>query len=520
MSLTEEILSQMSGDILSNLRRTDQVLTSIREGKNTVPTVINQNQENLAAIDWDVVICGGTLGILIGCTLTQLGWRVALIERGILRGRDQEWNISRQELEVFLELNILTKAELEQAIATEYNPARVSFDQGTEIWVRDVLNIGIDPVYLLETLKSKFLEAGGELFENTPFASATVHPNGVAVTTKDKLITTRLLLDAMGYSSPIVQQARKGKKPDGICLVVGSCATGFPQNDTGDLLVTFTPLQNQCQYFWEAFPARDGRTTYLFTYLDAHPDCPSLEDLFEDYLHLMPGYQNVELNQLQLQRALFGFFPSYQKSPLRLPWNRILPVGDSSSSQSPVSFGGFGAMIRHLRRLTFGIHEALSCDRLAVQDLSLLQPYQPNISVTWLFQKAMSVSVNQKVAPHQINQLLSAVFQEMNVLGDSTLKPFLQDVVQFSALTKTLLKTGLRHPVLVAKIIPQVGLINLLIWTVHYLNLGIYTALFHFLPLHLWSKNLSALPVYYYHRLIDAWKYGSGGDYDATRSLS
>lgn len=512
MSLTEEILSQLPGDPLSGLRCTDRVLASIRAENTAVPTAIAQSDQALEKIDWDVVICGGTLGILIGCTLAQLGWRVALIERGILRGRDQEWNISRQELEVFLELNLLTTAELEKAIATEYNPARVSFHQGTEVWVRDVLNIGVDPVYLLETLKSKFLAAGGRLFEDMPFMSATVHPNGVAVKTAgNDVIKTRLLLDAMGYGSPIVQQARQGK-PDGVCLVVGSCATGFPQNDTGDLLVTFTPIQQQCQYFWEAFPARDGRTTYLFTYMDTEPGRPSLEDLFEDYLHLMPEYQNVDLNQLQLQRALFGFFPSYQH-PLRLTWNRILPIGDSSSSQSPVSFGGFGAMIRHLKRLTFGIHEALSCDRLSVQALALLQPYQPNISVTWLFQKAMSVGVDQQVDSNQINQLLSAVFQEMNLLGDSVLKPFLQDVVQFPALTKTLLKTGLAHPLLVAKVIPQVGLRQLLNWMIHYINLGIYTSLFHFFPLHLWSKNLPPRPRYYCHRFSDAWKYGSGSDY-------
>ncbi|OKH29169.1 FAD-dependent oxidoreductase [Chroogloeocystis siderophila] len=518
MSLTEEILSQLPGNILNSLRRSDRLLASIREGNNPVPLVIHQDREALGTVDWDVVICGGTLGILIGCTLAQRGWRVALVERGILRGRDQEWNISRQELEVFLELNILTEAELEQAIATEYNPARVSFHNGVEVWVRDVLNIGIDPVYLLETLKSKFLAAGGKLFENTPFVSATVHPNGVAVKTGDAPLNTRLLLDAMGYASPIVQQARQGKKPDGICLVVGSCATGFPENDTGDLLVSFTPLQNQCQYFWEAFPARDGRTTYLFTYMDAHPHRPTLEDLFEDYLRLMPEYQNVTLDQLQLQRALFGFFPSYQQSPLRLAWNRILPIGDSSSSQSPVSFGGFGAMIRHLQRLTFGIHEALSCDSLSVQALALLQPYQPNISVTWLFQKAMSVGVNQKVAPDQINQLLSAVFQEMNLLGDSVLKPFLQDVVQFPALTKTLLRTGFMHPVLVAKIIPQVGLNHLLTWMFHFLSLGVYSGLAQLTALQVCSKNLPDVPRYYCQRLIDAWKYGSGSDYSKSQS--
>jgi lycopene cyclase CruP len=318
----------------------------------------------------------------------------------------------------------------------------------------------------------------------------------------------------MGHFSPITQQARQGKKPDALCLVVGSCAEGFSKNDSGDLLLSFTSLQNQCQYFWEAFPAKDGRTTYLFTYMDAHPQRLSLEALFEEYLRLLPEYQGVELSELKFQRALFGFFPTYRQSPLKTPWNHILPAGDSSGSQSPLSFGGFGAMVRHLKRLTFGIYEALQTEQLSAKALSLLQPYQPSLTVTWLFQRAMSVGINQKISPEQINQLLAAVFQEMQQLGTPVLKPFLQDIVQFSGLTQTLLKTGLAHPGLVAKIIPQVGVGSLLDWMVHYGNLGVYTALFRLSPmLETWVKNQPSEQQYYWHRLIDAWKYGSGSDY-------
>ena len=516
MTLTEEILSVLPGDVLSGLRRADRLLASLRADAVSVPMVVKQSQVPLGTVDWDVVISGGTLGILIGSALAKLGWRVALIERGILKGREQEWNISRKELEVFLELDLLCATQLEQAIATQYNPARVSFGDNVEIWVEDVLNIGVVPVFLLETLMAKFIAAGGCLFENTPFAEAVVHPDGVVVETEDKALTfkTRLLLDAMGQFSPIVQQVRQGQKPDGICLVVGSCAQGFPKNDSGDLLVSFTPLLNHCQYFWEAFPARDGRTTYLFTYMDAHPEHLGLEDLFEEYLRLLPEYQGVDLNQLQLQRALFGFFPSYRNSPVKSPWNRILPVGDSSGNQSPLSFGGFGAMVRHLKRLTFGIHEALSTNQLSVSALALLAPYQPSLSVTWLFQKAMRADFSQNIAIAQINQLLSVVFLAMQQLGEPVLKPFLQDVVQFSALTQTLLKTAITHPLLVAKVIPQVGLGTLLTWMVHYFNLAAYSALSQLSQaIQVWVKNLPPRQQYYFHRWFDAWRYGSGGDY-------
>jgi lycopene cyclase CruP len=516
MSLTEteQILSIIPGDALEGLRRADRLWHTYKHDTLSWAEVVKRNPTPLGSISWDVVICGGTLGILLGCALAQRGWRVALVERGKLRGRDQEWNISRSELETFVELGLLTSEELEQAIATTYNPARIAFDQGIELWVRDVLNIGIDPVFLLETLKTKFLQAGGQLFEHSSFEAAVVHPDGVNVEVGGRSLTTRMLIDAMGHFSPITQQARQGQKPDAVCLVVGTCAQGFPVNETGDLIVSFTPMQNHCQYFWEAFPARDGRTTYMFTYMDVNGDRPDLADLFADYLHLLPQYQNIELAQLQIQRALFGFFPSYRQSPLQTPWSRILPVGDSSGNQSPLSFGGFGAMVRHLHRLTEGIEAALQADVLNQEALALLQPYQPNLSVTWLFQRAMSARIDQTVNPHQINQLLSAVFQEMAQLGDGVLKPFLQDVIQFSALSQTLAKTALAHPQQVLQIVPHVGLASLLDWTVHYCNLGLYTGLYSCgQALNSWIDSFPPQSRYWFNRWIDAWKYGSGSDY-------
>lgn len=513
MTLTEQILAQLPGSPLEGLRRVDNLWRSLRQDGRSVTRVV-QVDDSAIDIDWDVVICGGTLGVLIAAALVKRGWRVALIERGVLRGRDQEWNISRKELSVLTELGLLTETELEQTIATIYNPARIRFLEGPEVWVKDVLNIGVDPVSLLEMLKQRFLAAGGQLFEQTPFEQAIVHPKGVTVKAGSRTFRTRLLLDAMGHFSPMTQQARQGKKPDAVCLVVGSCATGYSSNSSGDLLVSFTPVQNQCQYFWEAFPARDGRTTYLFTYLDAHPDRPSLFELFEDYLCLLPDYQQVSLEQLHFKRALYGIFPCYRQSPLRLQWNRILPVGDSSGSQSPLSFGGFGAMLRHLQRLTDGVHAALQGDRLDRSALSLLQPYQPNLAVTWLFQRAMSVGINQKIAPNQINQLLAGVFEQMAQLGDPVLKPFLQDVVQFPALTQTLLTTALSHPTLVLNVLPQVGLPTLLDWFIHYVNLAGYAALSPIgQTLAPWVKTLPPVPQYYSHCWLQALRYGAGRDY-------
>lgn len=167
-------------------------------------------------------------------------------------------------------------------------------------------------------------------------------------------------------------------------------------------------------------------------------------------------------------------------------------------------------MVRHLQRLETGIDQALSGDLLDQRALARLQPYQPSLGVAWLFQRAMSVGVNQSPEPDHINQLLIAVFAAMQDLGDPVLRPFLQDVVQFPALSQTLLQVSLRHPDLVAKIVPQVGLPTLLDWVSHYGRLGVYTGLCSLPP---WAKHHLPLAPYARDRWLDAWRYGSGQDY-------
>lgn len=45
-----------------------------------------------------------------------------------------------------MELGLVTERELEQAIATEFNPARIAFHgTGLDVTARDVLNLGVCP---------------------------------------------------------------------------------------------------------------------------------------------------------------------------------------------------------------------------------------------------------------------------------------------------------------------------------------------------------------------------------------
>ena len=49
-----------------------------------------------SAADYDLVIVGGNLGILLATALAVRGLRVAVVEAGVLRGRNQDWNAALQ----------------------------------------------------------------------------------------------------------------------------------------------------------------------------------------------------------------------------------------------------------------------------------------------------------------------------------------------------------------------------------------------------------------------------------------
>ncbi|KAM2060376.1 hypothetical protein ACFX1T_045577 [Malus domestica] len=518
----------------SALKRLDQVWSTIcsaqtvvEEPKKVVSSIpglfSNSDLANKAVDTFDVLICGGTLGIFIATALCAKGLRVGIVERNVLKGREQEWNISRKELMELVEIGVLLEGDIEQVTAAKFNPNRCGFEGKGDIWVEDILNLGVSPAKLIEVVKNRFTSLGGVMFEGYSVSGVSIYEDAAVLQlNEEKILSSRLIIDAMGNFSPIVKQIRSGRKPDGVCVVVGSCARGFTNNSTSDVIYSSSLARkvgsSEAQLFWEAFPAGSGptdRTTYMFTYLAPQPQSPKIEELLEEYWKLMPEYQEVSLDDLEIQRVLYGIFPTYRDSPLPAAFNRVLQFGDASGIQSPVSFGGFGSLTRHLNRLSNGIYEAMSDNLLDSYNLSLLNPYMPNLSSSWLFQRAMSAKKESNVPPDFINELLYTNFQSMQRLGDPVLRPFLQDVVQFGPLAKTLGLVMLTKPQIIPSIFKQVGIPVLLDWSGHFFMLGYYTFLSTFAD-PVVRSFLSTLPTqakYEWKRRLEAWKYGAGLDY-------
>ncbi len=49
-----------------------------------------------------------------------------------------------------VQLGLLEVSELEEVIASEFNPVRVGFAGSPDVWTRDVLNVGVTPDTLVQ----------------------------------------------------------------------------------------------------------------------------------------------------------------------------------------------------------------------------------------------------------------------------------------------------------------------------------------------------------------------------------
>ena len=127
----EQACGAGGGTTLAALERADAAWSALRNMKTgdeagPAPVFVTESDAliNTPSCDFDVAVCGGTLGIILATALQHRGQRVVVIERGLLKGRDQEWNISRPELTALVSLGVLTKEQVEKCITKEFNPIR------------------------------------------------------------------------------------------------------------------------------------------------------------------------------------------------------------------------------------------------------------------------------------------------------------------------------------------------------------------------------------------------------------
>jgi len=490
---------------------------SVRSPKTPQQVLFQSSSANLHQSDekYDLIYVGGALGVIHAAVMANLGYKVLLIERLPFGRMHREWNISRQEFQSLIDLGLFTEEEFENLIAREYQDGFNKFFDANNppvakapvLHTPTVLNIALDSEALLKRCGEKLVAAGGKIWDETEFESATVSPTEVAVNGRRlnsgeaAIAQGRLLIDAMGTASPIAWQLNNGRAFDSVCPTVGACISGGFEPEVwdstyGDVLFSHGDISRGRQLIWELFPGRGNELTiYLFHYHQAHPDNPgSLLSLYEDFFHILPEYRRCNLDKLTWRKPTFGYIPGHfstGRHDRTVAFDRLIAIGDAASLQSPLVFTGFGSLIRNLPRLTKLLDVALTHDLLRAKHLNQIRAYQSNVAVTWLFSKGMMVPTGASPAPARINSMLNTFFGILEAEEDEVAERFIKDRTTWSEFNRMTLTAASKNPSLLSWIWELAGPRDMLRWVGSYLNYTLQTFwqwLFSWLPLWL-DKN-------------------------------
>ena len=453
---------------------------------------------------YDLIYIGGALGVIHAAVMARLGYRVLLLERLPFGRMNREWNISRDEFQRLIDLNLFTPAEFEGVIAREYvdgfskffdanNPPNC---QAKILSTPTVLNICLDAEALLRVCGSKLRQAGGEIWDETEFSRADVSERETVITSRHlptgetRIARGRLLVDAMGTASPIAWQLNGVHAFDSVCPTVGAAiASGFEPEvwdaKYGDVLYSHGDISRGRQLIWELFPgAGEEITVYLFHYHQVNPENPgSLLEMYEDFFTILPEYRRCDMDKLVWRKPTFGYIPGHftvSSTDRVVAFDRLIAIGDAASLQSPLVFTGFGSLVRNLPRLTHLLDTALRHDLLDRDALNRIRAYQSNVAVTWLFSKGMMVPTGMSLPPARINATLNTFFGLLANEPPEVADTFIKDRTDWVTFNRLALKAAGQNPALLWWIWKIAGAKDIFRWLGSYIIFG-FNAIVNFL---------------------------------------
>jgi lycopene cyclase CruA len=488
-----------------NPQQPKQVVFLKEEGSSATDSVTDLTD----ITDYDLIYIGGALGVIHAAVMARLGYRVLLVERMPFGRMNREWNISRDEIQSLIDLDLFTAAEVETLIAREYKDGynkffdsnNPSFAQAPVLHTPKVLNVALDGEKLLYLAGVKLTEAGGEIWDETEFVRADIEAEKVVLQCRDlskkcdRTVSGRLLVDAMGSASPIAWQLNEGRAFDSVCPTVGAAIDGGFDPEVwdaeyGDVLYTHGDISRGRQLIWELFPGAGGElTVYLFHYHQVNPQNPgSLLELYEDFFTILPEYRRCDLDKLVWKKPTFGYIPGHFSTGSRdrtVAFDRLIAIGDAASLQSPLVFTGFGSLVRNLFRLTDLLDTALKHNLLKANHLNQIRAYQSNVSVTWLFSKGMMVPTGRSLPPQRINSILNTFFGILTEEELTVAETFIKDRTDWLTFNRLALKAARKNPLLLVWILDFVSLGDVWRWLGSYFTftlLALASWLFGWLP--------------------------------------
>ncbi len=481
--LVHEYFSSLQGGEkhLRQVRELDRYWKSIEE--RTMPAVVVDGDElpKGAAIagEYDLLYAGGTLGILHAAVMAEkFGWKILLLDKHIAGKSTRDWNISREELNVFNEVGLFTEGEVEECITCQYKTGWAEFfvENGHKkrLYIDNVLDCAVDADLLLgKALKKILANPLNKVCDRTAFRKIYRFPGYVVVEVENRdqevyYYKARVFVDVMGIMSPVAMQLNHGRPQTHVCPTVGTIATGLEDVDheVGEILVSTEPADMSSgsgrQLIWEGFPAGEGKyITYLFFYdsVDSDND-KTLLGLFETYFEKLPDYKKPGPD-FMIDRPVFGIIPAYFHDGFTrtrvIADDHILMLGDAATLGSPLTFCGLGSLVRNLSRLTENLNEALDRNTLNRESLEAVSAYEPNVATMANLMKYMCFN-GRTDKPNFVNELMNEVMVVLDNLPSRYREAMFKDSMQLAELLTVGVNVAWRYPEVLKATSAKLGL--------------------------------------------------------------
>lgn len=382
--------------------------------------------------DFDVVLAGGGLSLLFAPVLAGLGLKVGVFERGRAAVVHREWNISRSELWPLTASGLFQPEEVESLVVARYEHGVCRWHGGGEYPVRGALDHALDAGRLLVEVRRRAEDRGVRFHEGHTLTGMAEGPDAVRLCFERTgggraEVTARLLLDARGVSSPHATA-------DLLCPTVGGVLTGLREGTApdelnprvGDILVTTEGVEEGRQHIWEGFPGRPGEATvYLFYYAPAR-EVRGEHALLRLYARFFERLGKYKRGEPRLLRPTFGYIPGWSRlvPPPRAPGQRVVLVGDAAARHSPLTYCGFGAMVRSFLPGARAIAAALLEGRVPLGPVVHDTPLHAVTGALALF---MACPPRAPERHQEVNELLDTAFAALHSMGNEPYAALIKD---------------------------------------------------------------------------------------------
>ncbi len=318
----------------------------------------------------DVIILGaGISGLLIGSELSKY-FNILIIEKNDSIPNKKYWLTDGKSSHLNPELNHCVDSIYNSLDFIAYNEQSYRCLGEYYLW---------DTEKLLKFLSSQIINNGAKILYSTKFYGYKYTKDKISIFANNKTHSAKLLIDCMGYSSPIVN-AKGIIKIKGYYILYGK---SLKVKSDLQPIGLYNVVLNKIPKYLEVFPTRDGRAYAVLIVADRH--VRSNINLYEEFNFIV---KKTKLNKFleidkELSKPLGGIIPVGNLKTTSL--NNIYFFGEAGQVNPATTATGLTRMLYNYKAIAQLLKDKILKNQLSKKDLNIKYSMMSNFNKDFQF---------------------------------------------------------------------------------------------------------------------------------------